>query len=208
MFAGLLPKKNEFFTLFAKHAAVALKGTQQLQALLNDLSDVETQAKTIKATESEADEIAHATIEMLHRSFITPIERADIYTLVGRIDDIVDYVEAASERIWLYEITVATSEVKDMARVLVAAAVEVVKCVDALSRMKDPEPILQACIAIKQLENECDNLLRIATARLFKEEQDPLMVIKWKEIYEKVEDATDRCEDVANVIEGVLLENG
>jgi predicted phosphate transport protein (TIGR00153 family) len=207
MFSSLLPKKNEFFDLFARHAALTVEGAEQLQALLQDLTHVEEQAKRIKRTEHDADTIAHQTLEMLHKSFITPIERGDIHRIVSRIDDILDYIEAASQRLWLYEIKEATPEAKEMARVLVRSTDAVSKCVSALSRLKAPSPILAACVEINRLENECDTLLRLATARLFKEERDPLMVIKWKEIYESIEDATDRCEDVANVIEGVVLEN-
>jgi uncharacterized protein len=207
MLGAILPKKTEFFDLFSKHAAITVEGAKLLQSLLGDLRNVEEQAKKIKMVESEADKIAHQTLEMLHRSFITPIERGDIHRIVSRIDDILDYVEAASQRIWLYEIKEATPEAKEMARVLVRSAEAVQTTVDSLHDLKDPEKIRAACIEINRLENECDTLLRLATARLFKEERDPLMVIKWKEIYENIEDATDRCEDVANDIEGVVNEN-
>jgi hypothetical protein len=207
MLGAILPKKTEFFDLFSKHAAITVEGAKLLQSLLGDLHNVEEQAKKIMQVESEADKIAHQTIELLHRSFITPIERGDIHRIVSRIDDILDYVEAASQRIWLYEIKEATPEAKEMARVLVRSAEAVKSTLDSLHDMKDPEKIRTACIEINRLENECDTLLRLATARLFKEERDPLMVIKWKEIYENIEDATDRCEDVANVIEGVVIEN-
>ncbi len=207
MLGAILPKKTEFFDLFSKHAALTVEGAKLLQALLGDLRNVEEQSKKIKAVESDADKVAHQTLEMLHRSFITPIERGDIHRIVSRIDDILDYVEAASQRIWLYEIKEATPEAKEMSRVLVRSAEAVKTTVDSLHNIKDPEKIRSACIEINRLENECDTLLRLATARLFKEERDPLMVIKWKEIYENIEDATDRCEDVANVIEGVVLEN-
>jgi hypothetical protein len=207
MLGAILPKKTEFFDLFSKHAAITVEGAKLLQSLLGDLHNVEEQAKKIMQVESEADKIAHQTIALLHRSFITPIERGDIHRIVSRIDDILDYVEAASQRIWLYEIKEATPEAKEMARVLVRSAEAVKSTLDSLHDMKDPEKIRTACIEINRLENECDTLLRLATARLFKEERDPLMVIKWKEIYENIEDATDRCEDVANVIEGVVIEN-
>jgi uncharacterized protein len=204
---AILPKKTEFFDLFSKHAALTVEGAKLLQTLLGDLTNVEEQAKRIKQIESDADKVAHTTMEMLHRSFITPIERGDIHRIVSRIDDILDYVEAASQRLWLYEIREATPEAKEMARVLVRSAEAVKTTVDALPDLRDPDRIRQACIEINRLENECDTLLRLATARLFKEERDPVMVIKWKEIYENIEDATDRCEDVANVIEGVVIEN-
>ena len=207
MLGGILPKKTEFFDLFSKHAALTVEGAKLLQALLADLHNVEEQAKRIKQVESDADKIAHQTMEMLHRSFITPIERGDIHRIVSRIDDILDYIEAASQRLWLYEIKEATPEAKEMSRVLVASAEAVKATVDSMHNIKDPDRIRKACIEINRLENECDTLLRLATARLFKEERDPVMVIKWKEIYENIEDATDRCEDVANVIEGVVIEN-
>jgi predicted phosphate transport protein (TIGR00153 family) len=207
MLGAILPKKTEFFDYFSKHAALTVEGAKLLQTLLGDLRNVEEQAKKIKSIESEADKVAHETMDMLHRSFITPIDRGDIHRIVSRIDDILDYIEAASQRIWLYEIKEATPEAKEMARVLVRSAEAVKNTVDSLHDLKDPERIRSACIEINRLENECDTLLRLATARLFKEERDPLMVIKWKEIYENIEDATDRCEDVANVIEGVVIEN-
>lgn len=207
MLGAILPKKTEFFDLFSKHAALTVDGAKLLSALLGDLHNVEEQAKKIKAVESEADKVAHQTLEMLHRSFITPIERGDIHRIVSRIDDILDYIEAASQRIWLYEIKEATPEAKEMARVLLRSTEAVKATVDSLPNLKESEKIRASCIEINRLENECDTLLRLATARLFKEERDPLMVIKWKEIYENIEDATDRCEDVANVIEGVVIEN-
>jgi uncharacterized protein len=207
MLGAFLPKKTEFFDLFSKHAALTVEGAKLLQNLLGNLHDVEEQSKKIKSVESDADKIAHQTLEMLHRSFITPIERGDIHRIVSRIDDILDYIEAASQRIWLYEIKEATPEAKEMARVLVRSSEAVKITVDSLKNIKDPDKIRQSCVEINRLENECDTLLRLATARLFKEERDPLMVIKWKEIYENIEDATDRCEDVANVIEGVVIEN-
>ena len=207
MFGALLPKKSEFFDQFVKHAALSVDGAKLLQALLENPTNVEEQSRRIKAVEHDADTVAHQTLEMLHRSFITPIERGDIHRIVSRLDDILDYIEAASQRIWLYEIKEITPEAKEMSRVLVRSTMAVKATVDSMHNMKDPAQIRSSCVEINRLENECDTLLRLGLARLFKEERDPLMVIKWKEIYENIEDATDRCEDVANVIEGVVIEN-
>jgi predicted phosphate transport protein (TIGR00153 family) len=207
MLGSLLPKKSEFFDLFVKHAALSVEGAKLLQGLLERPTNVEEQSRRIKAVEHDADTIAHQTLELLHKSFITPIERGDIHRIVSRLDDILDYIEAASQRFWLYEISEATPEAKEMARVLVRSTEAVKVTVDSLRDLKDSSRIRAACVEINRLENECDTLLRLAVARLFKEERDPLTVIKWKEIYENIEDATDRCEDVANVIEGVVLEN-
>ncbi|HEY7954881.1 MAG TPA: DUF47 family protein [Polyangia bacterium] len=207
MLRALLPKRLVFFDMFSKHAALSVQGAKLLHGLLADLHNVEEKAQQIKQVEHDADTVAHQTLEMLHKSFITPIERGDIHRIVSRLDDILDYIEAASQRLWLYEIKEATPEAKEMSRVLVASTEAVKATVDALHNLRDPERIRAACVEINRLENECDTLLRLATARLFKEERDPVMVIKWKEIYENIEDATDRCEDVANVIEGVVIEN-
>ncbi len=207
MLGRLLPQKTEFFDFFSKHAALSVAGAKLLQEMLSDLSRAEEHSKRIKAVEHDADTVAHQTLEMLHSSFITPIERGDIHRMVSRLDDILDYVEAASQRLWLYEIKAAAPESKEMSRVLVRSTEAVQGAVDALHNLRDAARIRSACIEINRLENECDTLLRLATARLFREERDPVMIIKWKEIYENIEDATDRCEDVANVIEGVVLEN-
>jgi uncharacterized protein Yka (UPF0111/DUF47 family) len=123
------------------------------------------------------------------------------------MDDIMDYVEAASERLALYEITVMTPESRDLADVLVRAVEELAQALKGLRDMKNADAIFKKCIDINRLENEADSILRRAVARLFKEEKDPITVIKWKEIYENLENATDRCEDVANIIEGVVLEH-
>ena len=148
MLGAILPKKTEFFDLFSKHAALTVEGAKLLQALLGDLHNVEEQSKKIKAVESDADKVAHQTLEMLHRSFITPIERGDIHRIVSRLDDILDYIEAASQRIWLYEIREATPEAKEMSRVLVRSTEAVSLCVAGLAKHQQPAPILSACVEI------------------------------------------------------------
>jgi predicted phosphate transport protein (TIGR00153 family) len=207
MLGRLLPQRSEFFEFFSKHAALSVEGAKLLQSMLGDLARAEDYSQRIKSVEHDADTIAHQTLETLHKSFITPIERGDIHLMASRLDDILDYIEAASQRLWLYEIKDASAESKEMARVLVRSTEAVALAVGALSNLRDTPRIRAACVEINRLENECDTLLRLATARLFREERDPVMIIKWKEIYENMEDATDRCEDVANVIEGVVLEN-
>ncbi len=207
MLGRLLPQRSEFFEFFSRHAALSVEGAKLLQTMLGDLARAEDYSKRIKAVEHDADTIAHQTLETLHKSFITPIERGDIHRMASRLDDILDYIEAASQRLWLYEIKDAAAESKEMARVLVRSTEAVQLACGALHNLRDPARIRSACVEINRLENECDTLLRLATARLFREERDPVMIIKWKEIYENMEDATDRCEDVANVIEGVVLEN-
>jgi uncharacterized protein len=207
MFGRLLPKETSFFDLFEQHADLTVDGTKEFVQMVTNPANLDAKAKRVKEIEHETDVITHRCVEALHRTFITPIERDDIHRLITKMDDIMDFVEAAAERISLYEITEMTPEVKDLADVLARAAVEVKEAVRGLRNLKDPSLTLKKCVDINRLENEADAILRRAVARLFKEEKDAIVVIKWKEIYENLESATDRCEDVANIIEGVVLEN-
>lgn len=207
MFGRLLPKETSFFDYFEEHAKLTVTGTNEFQSLVTSPANIEAKAKRIKEIEHETDVITHRCVEALHRVFITPIERDDIHRLITRMDDIMDFIESASERIVLYELKEMTPEVVDLCDTLCRASVEVEQALKGLRDLKNPQRVLDRCIDINRLENEGDAILRRALARLFKEEKDPITVIKWKEIYESLEDATDSCEDVANIIEGVVLDN-
>jgi uncharacterized protein len=207
MFGRFLPKENSFFDFFEAHAALTVEGTKEFLSLATSGANIDAKARRIKEIEHETDVITHRCVEALHKTFITPIERDDIYRLITKMDDIMDFVEAASERLALYEITTMTVDVKDLADTLYRAAQQVQVACKGLRNLKHPEALLKTCVDINRLENEGDAILRRAVARLFKEERDAIVVIKWKEIYENLENATDRCEDVANIIEGVVLEN-
>ncbi|MBI2897410.1 MAG: DUF47 domain-containing protein [Deltaproteobacteria bacterium] len=207
MFGRLLPRETSFFDFFEQHAALTVEGSKEFLSLATTGANVGAKAKRIKEIEHEADVITHRCVEALHKTFITPIERGDVYRLISKMDDIMDFVEAASERMALYEITVMTDEVRDLADVLVRACEQLHEALRAMRNMKNADPILRACLDVNRLENEGDSLLRAAVARLFREDKDPVNIIKWKEIYENLENATDRCEDVANIIEGVVLEH-
>jgi uncharacterized protein len=206
MLARLLPRKTEFFALFSRHVALCVEGARLLRDLLVQPSDARERYERIHALEHEADRVAQETMEMLHRTFITPIERSDIHALASSLDDIMDHIEATAQRVWLYEIAKPTPEVLEMGDNLVRATEALRTAVDALGVRID-ESLRLLCAAVKAVEKENDRVLRRATARLFKEESDARALIKWKEIYEDVERAVDCCEDVANVIEGVVLEN-
>lgn len=207
MFGRFLPRDTSFFDLFEQHAALTVEGAKEFFAIAQTGANIAAKARRIKEIEHEADVVTHRCVEALHKTFITPIERGDIYRLISRMDDIMDFVEAAAERLTLYEITTMTEEVRDMADVLVRSCEQIKNAMQGLRNMKNAEPILKACLDVNRLENDADAILRAAVARLFKEEQNPIVIIKWKEIYENLENATDRCEDVANTIEGVVLEN-
>jgi predicted phosphate transport protein (TIGR00153 family) len=161
----------------------------------------------IKALENDGDRITHETIDALNKTFITPIDREDIHALITTLDDVLDLIDAAAHRLMLYRITRPTPE-------LVAIAVQLVKPVETikealllLDNMKNARKILDLCVEVNRLENEADSLHRIAIGNLFDHEKDPISVMKLKEIYENLEHATDRCEDVANVIEGIVIKN-
>jgi predicted phosphate transport protein (TIGR00153 family) len=202
-----LRRDESFFDEFEKQGQKTVEGCRAFLSLVESPADVPAQAKHISTLEHECDQITHAVVAKLHKTFITPIDRNDIYRLITKMDDIMDLVEAASERIALYGIKEMTKEACDLARVLLSSAERVLEAVTGFRDLKHPEVILQKCIEINRLENEADALLRGTLAKLFREEKDPIAIMKWKEIYELLETATDRCEDVANIIEGVVLEN-
>jgi predicted phosphate transport protein (TIGR00153 family) len=208
MFGRLLPRERSFFDFFDRHAALTVDGCKEFLSLATTGANIEVKAKRIKEIEHETDVITHHCVEALHKTFITPIERDDIHRLITRMDDIMDFVEAAAERLALYELVHMSADLRDLADVLVRSAEGVEQAVRGLRDMKHAEAIIKHCIDINRLENEADAILRRAVARLFKDSKDdPITVIKWKEVYEHLENATDRCEDVANIIEGVVLEH-
>jgi predicted phosphate transport protein (TIGR00153 family) len=207
MFGRLLPRETSFFDFFEEHAALTIEGTKEFLSMVSTAANIPAKCRRISDIEHETDTITHRCVEALHKTFITPIDRDQIHRLITRMDDVMDYVEAAAERIELYEITTMTNDVRDLADVLHRSAQQVEGAVRGLRDLKNPHATLKLCIDISRLENEADAILRRSVARLFKEEKDPIVVIKWKEIYENLESASDRCEDVANIIEGVILEH-
>jgi len=207
MLRALLPKKTEFFDLFARQARLAVDGARLLHAMLDDLSKSEEGAARVHAVEHDADAVCQSVMEQLHSSFITPIDRGDIHRIASGLDDILDHIEAAAQCIWLYGIRDAAPEIREMTAHLVAAAEALARTVESLSPHMDATRTRALCRAVKEAERENDRLLRRATARLFREEQDAKVLVMWKEIFANVEEAVDRCEDVANAIEGVVLEN-
>ena len=203
----LMPKSDDFFDDFERLAATTVEGTRLLKALLEDFTDVPAKTQAIKQVEHRGDDITHRAFERLHRQFITPFDRSEIYRLLSRIDDVLDLTDAASERLGLYDVGTILPEARDLAGVLVSAAETMQTALRGLRDVKKPTQVLEACKQVNVYENQGDHLLRRAIANLFKSGLDPLTVIKWKEILDLMEDAIDRSEDVANVIEGVVLEH-
>jgi len=208
MLQRLMPKSDDFFSDFEAQAAAVVEGTILLKALLDDFTDVARKCQGIKDVEHRADDITHRAFARLHTQFITPFDRSEIHRLLSRIDDVLDLADAAAERLGLYDIDEVLPEARELATVLVEQSRKMEEAVKGLRNMKkDPERILEACKEMNVLENQADTLTRQTMAKLFKRGNDPLTVMKWKEIIDLIEDATDRAEDVANVIEGVVLEH-
>jgi uncharacterized protein len=203
----LLPRETCFFDYFEAHAAKTVEGCELFLDLARGTDDVPGLCAKIEAIESACDKVTHDTVASLHRVFITPIDRNDIHRLISKMDDIMDLVEGAARNIELYEIRQASPLLAGMAATLLASAKRVAEAVRGLRDLKDHRRILETCVEINRLENESDGQLAEAITWLFGQNTDPIAVIKWKDIFELVEMATDSCEDVANVIEGVVMEN-
>ncbi len=209
MLEALIPREKVFFELFAKTAEKSVAACEAFEVMLGDMGNLSAHVRRIKSFEHEGDEVTHRTVETVHRTFVTPFDRDDIHRLAGRLDDVLDLVDSAAARMELYEIREATPECRELAKVLTRAARLLPKAVAELERSrKNPKAVLELCIEINRLENEGDTVTHRAIAKLFREEQDIKMLMKWKEIYEVLETAIDRCEDVANIIEGIVIEQG
>lgn len=203
----LLPKQESFFELFEKQANMVEKGVQDLLKLLLDYHDVEDAAFKIKATEHDGDEIAHEIMRKLNTTFVTPLDREDIHALTSAMDDILDSIEAAADRMALYEINMPTESAVKLTEILAEATKLTVKAVYGLRDMKNASPIREACVAINRLENQGDQINRTALALLFKMHDQPMEALKWREIYGHIETAIDKCEDVADIIDSLVLKN-
>ncbi|MCM2324245.1 MAG: DUF47 family protein [Oligoflexia bacterium] len=206
MIGRILPREEKFFELFRHSADLMVEGALALRDLFSDLEHAEMHSRRLKDIEHKADEVTHRTIELLHKTFITPLDREDIHLLITKMDDILDFFEAAAQRIFLYDVKTPPPNARELAEICVKAAEAIKRAVDLLEDLKERELILKQCIEINRLENEADYMFRLSLAKLFREEPDTRQLIKYKEIYEILETATDRAEDVANIIEGIVLE--
>lgn len=207
MFKSLIPKNEDFFDLFDKICAGILEGVQALLHMLDAKNDWKEYAQKIKTIEHQTDESVHGLMSKLHKTFVTPIDRMDIHDLAVQLDDILDQAEAAASRIDLYCPDCMPHEIKELTLVLLESVKLVQEMISLLRRLKKPDRILALTKEIDRLEDEADYIRRSAVARLFREEKDPFELVKWKDIFEYLERATDCCEDVANITEGIVLEN-
>ncbi len=207
MFGKLMPKEGRFFDLFSDHASLILAGANELDAFLRDMGNREAHAQNVSDLEKRADRITRETISMLHQTFVTPIDRDDIHKLISSMDDILDLMEDVAECVVLYDVRTVPEAARKLAGLCVSCAEKVKQAVGLLSNMDNAEAILKLCTEIDALESEADRVLRAAMSALFRDEPDTRELIKMKAVFELLETVTDRCEDTANLIEGIVLEN-
>ncbi|MCL5289139.1 MAG: DUF47 family protein [Acidobacteria bacterium] len=205
MLSKILPREESFFQMFNELAENIDAGAKAMVELLEDFTNVNVQVEIIKSLEHKGDSLTHAMMKRLDQTFITPIDREDIHELSSKIDDVLDLTDAAASRLVTYRVERIRPGVADLAKVLQQATAEIVAAVKVLEKQKF---ILDHCIEVHRLENEGDRLSRALIAQLFDEEKDPVQIIKWKEIIEVLETAIDKCEDVANVMESVVIKSG
>jgi predicted phosphate transport protein (TIGR00153 family) len=207
----LMPRERQFFTLFNRHAELVVGGARALNELLAGYSDNGRRddfVARIQSVEQAADEVTHETVALMHNTFVTPFDRDQINKLIQRMDDILDLIQDTAESLMLYDVHVLTPEVRHLADLVQVCCTRVADAVTQLSNMDNGPAILKICQQIDALETDADRVTQAAISRLFREEQDVRQLVKLKAIYELLELVTDKCQDVALVIEGVVLENG
>jgi uncharacterized protein len=203
-----IPKEEKFFDLFEELAdRIEMGGKLFLEMVEEDLYN-EAKVARLKEIEHEADIITHRTYEKMHTTFLTPLDREDIHCLVNKMDSIMDMTEAAAARLLLYKVKELSPPLVEQARILNQSIAKVKTIIHALRDMKHASLILETGVEINTLENAGDVILRTAMAHLFENEKDVRELIKWKEIHERIEEAIDVCEDVSNIVEGIVLKNG
>jgi len=200
----IIPRDTSFFDMFAAMSNNLIDGAKALVDLFTDYRDVNTKIDEIRRIEHLGDEMTHSIMRKLNQTFITPFDREDIHTLASSLDDVLDFINAACARIVMYRITDPPAEAGTLARLILAQCEELGK---ALSHLQKSDHVLSRCVEINRLENEADQVSRVAIARLFEHETDPITLIKIKELLEFLEMATDKAEDVADVLETVVLKN-
>jgi predicted phosphate transport protein (TIGR00153 family) len=202
----IIPKEEKFSDYFEQAAQNILRGAETLKTMMDLYLHPQQSASKLKDLEHEGDRITHEIIKKLNQTFITPFDREDIYSLTSALDDVLDLIEAAADRMVLYNIASPTPEARALSNIIYQSCQEIEKAIVLLRRLD--EVYYKHCVEINRLENEADRITRDAIARLFQGDYSPYEVIKWKEIYETLEASTDKCEDAANIIEAVILKHG
>lgn len=207
MFARWMPREERFFELFVEHAEQLVLGASELKALMQNVGELTVRKRNIESIEHVADKITHQTMQLVHKTFITPLDRDEIHQLITKMDDILDLMEDVSQCMFLYDIRAVTPEALALAEICVVSTEKVRAAVKLLPDMKNAATIVPLCAEIDRLESDADHVMRAAMAKLFREEADAKHLFKMKEIYQLLESVTDRCQDVANILEGIVLDN-
>lgn len=201
----LFKKEEKFFRIFSQMTVHVLEAAEILQKMVSEPEgELQTLASRIKDLEHMGDELTHAVIRELNKTFITPIDREDIHDLSMALDDVLDLIDATAGRIVLFQIRAPIREVPQMAAVLLSQVKEIAA---AITKLQDNDHVIERCVEINRLENDADRLFQLAIGRLFQDVKDPIDVIKRKEIIESMERATDKAEDVSNVLESIIVKN-
>ena len=198
------PKEIDFFEIFDRASVNVTKAASLLVDLMEKFDNIEARAKEIYEVEQEGDILTHEIMKKLNKTFITPIDREDLHTLAASLDDVLDLIWGAVDRLMVFKIRESTKEAISMSKDLLKTTEVMQKAITNLKE-KNYSHVQDYCIEINRLENTIDRDFRDALGKLFDEVKDPILIIKWKEIYEHLEDASDRCEDVANVLEAIVL---
>ena len=201
---SLIPVEGKFYADFAAMADQLRNGARLLEQMFASEPPIADKAHEIKEVEHKCDFLTHEIIQRLHRTFVTPLDREDIHSLARSLDDVMDAIDASAAVVRLYQIAHVRPDARELARLVKVSAEQVVIAMKALERKTG---ISTPAVEINRLENEADRAHQVALRRLFEEERDPITIIKWKEILDFLEAATDRCEDVANVLEGVVVKH-
>ena len=201
----LIPREEKFFTDFQALADELKAGSRLLEQMLEPAHPLWNKADEIKEVEHKCDSLTHGIIQRLNRTFVTPLDREDIHALARSLDDVMDSIDAAATLVRLYRLDTVRFGARELAQIITSSTHQVRLALDALEKHKG---ILGHAVEINRLENEADRIHQQAVSQLFDDEHDPLTVMKWKEALDFLEDATDRCEDVANVLEGVMVKHG
>ena len=204
---SFIPREHKFFDLFEESARNITEAARLLKEMLDSWQFIDSRVAEITEMEHRGDTITHQIISQLHRTFVTPFDREDIALLAHTMDDIIDFIHAAADAMFIYKVSRPTQRARELADVIVLGAAEMEKAVTALRKRSEFKNMLERCVEINRLENVADRIYRAAIGELFDNTSDIPQIIKWREIYEHMESATDKCEDVANVLETVVLKS-
>lgn len=207
MFGRFMPTEGKFFEIFNSHAKYLVLISHEIELLIENIDKIEIYRKNIQILEQEADKLTHKVIDLLRKTFITPFDRDEIYKLITTMDDVIDLMEDVATAIFLYNIQSITSEASQLAHICSKTNNNLKNAISLLSNLKQSKKILNNCEEIDRLETEADAILHRAVSKLFREEHNVKSLIKLKAIYELLESITDKCKDVANIIQSIVLDH-